>query len=88
MSLGAMLDEYICLKEQRVFLEQEKAHVQNLLRGMQEVVNGYNARANPTPPPTIPGSSTPQSGTLLQQTNGVSPISEGFHSVFFLSILC
>ncbi|KAM3204909.1 cell wall protein RBR3 isoform X2 [Capsicum annuum] len=87
LSLGAMLDEYICLKEQRVFLEQEKAHVQNLLRGMQEVVNGYNARANPTPPPTIPGSSTPQSGTLLQQTNGVSPISEGYCSAYTSPVL-
>lgn len=61
LSLGAMLDEYICLKEQKVFLEQEKMQVQNLLRGMQGVMNIYNASAKVTPPPSIPASSLPKS---------------------------
>lgn len=87
LSLGAMLDEYICLKEQKVFLEQEKLQVQNLLRGMQEVTNGYNASENLTPSPPFPASSMPKSGALLQQTIGSSPISAGFNSVFFISIL-
>ncbi|XP_037492535.1 uncharacterized protein LOC105646662 [Jatropha curcas] len=50
LSLGAMLNEYICLKEQKVMvdqervrLEQEKFRVQNLLQGMQDVMNAYNA---------------------------------------------
>lgn len=56
-----MLDEYIRLKEQKVFLEQEKMQVQNLLRGMQGVMNIYNASAKVTPPPSIPASSLPKS---------------------------
>lgn len=45
-----MLDEYICLKEQkvmldqeRVFMEQEKNRIQNLLHGVQNVMNVYIA---------------------------------------------
>ncbi|XP_039064411.1 uncharacterized protein LOC120209484 [Hibiscus syriacus] len=52
LSLGAMLDEYICLKEQKVLveqerarLEQEKCRVQSLLQGMQSVMNAYNGSA-------------------------------------------
>ncbi|XP_059427898.1 uncharacterized protein LOC132161732 [Corylus avellana] len=50
LSLGDMLDEYICLKEQKVMvdqervrLEQEKCRVQTLLQGMQAVMNTYNS---------------------------------------------
>ncbi|XP_062167883.1 uncharacterized protein LOC133874065 isoform X2 [Alnus glutinosa] len=50
LSLGAMLNEYICLKEQKVMvdqervrLEQEKCRVQTLLQGMQAVMNTYNS---------------------------------------------
>ncbi|KAE8099285.1 hypothetical protein FH972_017278 [Carpinus fangiana] len=50
LTLGAMLDEYICLKEQKVMvdqervrLEQEKCRVQSLLQGMQAVMNTYNS---------------------------------------------
>lgn len=66
LSLAAILDEYITLKEQKVGvdqerhrLEQEKLRVQNLLSGMQDVMNAYNGVANnvatpplPLPPPT------------------------------------
>ncbi|KAL3640702.1 hypothetical protein CASFOL_015670 [Castilleja foliolosa] len=61
LSLGAILDEYITLKEQKVLvdrercrLEQEKLRVQNLLNGMQNVMNVYNACENAVvnhPPP-------------------------------------
>ncbi|GMJ03167.1 hypothetical protein like AT2G37960 [Hibiscus trionum] len=57
LSLGAMLDEYICLKEQKVLveqervrLEQEKFRVQSLLQGMQSVMNAYNASATASVP--------------------------------------
>ncbi|CAJ2655877.1 unnamed protein product [Trifolium pratense] len=53
MSLGEMLDEYICLKEQkvmldqeRVYMEQEKNRVQMFLNGVQNVMNVYNASKN------------------------------------------
>ncbi|GLT92643.1 hypothetical protein SLE2022_104700 [Rubroshorea leprosula] len=63
LSLGAMLDEYICLKEQkmileqeRVRLEQEKCRVHALLQGMQNVMNAYNASASGSVP-MIPNAS-------------------------------
>ncbi|GMJ08413.1 hypothetical protein like AT2G37960 [Hibiscus trionum] len=53
LSLGAILNEYISLKEQKVMVEQEKAgleqekcRVQSLLQGMQTVLNTFNASAN------------------------------------------
>ncbi|KAL2509900.1 hypothetical protein Fot_33547 [Forsythia ovata] len=62
LSLGDILDEYIRLKEQKVILdqgwcrlEQEKSRVQNLLRGMQDVMNAYNSTGdNITPPSQLP----------------------------------
>ncbi|KAG6744198.1 hypothetical protein POTOM_052908 [Populus tomentosa] len=58
LSLGAILNEYICLKEQKVILdrervrlEQEKFRVQDFLHGMQDVMNAYNTSANVTAPP-------------------------------------
>ncbi|KAI3677501.1 hypothetical protein L6452_36765 [Arctium lappa] len=66
LSLGDMLDEYICLKEQKVILnqeknrlEQEKLRVQTLLRGMQDAMNAYNvggasaSAAAPLPSPVV-----------------------------------
>lgn len=63
-----MLNEYICLKEQKVMLDQERARmdqeklrVQTLLNGMQDVMNTYNASASiPViqPPVTNPAKST------------------------------
>lgn len=59
-----MLDEYIRLKEQKVLLDQErcrleqdKFRVHNLLRGMQDVMNTFNAGAHvvtPSPPLQLP----------------------------------
>ncbi|KAL2336964.1 hypothetical protein Fmac_011410 [Flemingia macrophylla] len=53
LTLGEMLDEYICLKEQKVMLdqervvmEQEKSRVQMLLQGMHNVMTAYNASGN------------------------------------------
>ncbi|KAI9080096.1 hypothetical protein K1719_037912 [Acacia pycnantha] len=62
LSLGEMLDEYICLKEQKVILDQErvrmdqeKYRVQMLLQGMQNVMSVYNASGNlPGPAPNLP----------------------------------
>ncbi|XP_061336655.1 uncharacterized protein LOC133283757 [Gastrolobium bilobum] len=60
LSLGEMLDEYICLKEQkvmvdreRVLVEQEKNRVQMLLQGMQNVMNAYNSSRS-LPAPNVP----------------------------------
>ncbi|XP_042055172.1 uncharacterized protein LOC121799772 isoform X1 [Salvia splendens] len=56
LSLAAILDEYVTLKEQKVLVDQErqrieheKLRVQNLLSGMQEAMNAYNT---PPPPPS------------------------------------
>lgn len=65
LTLEAILNEYVTLKEQKLWidrersrLEQEKLRVQNLLRGLQDVVNSYNAKGTddvnrplPLPPP-------------------------------------
>ncbi|XP_048439569.1 uncharacterized protein LOC103949430 isoform X2 [Pyrus x bretschneideri] len=62
LSLAEILDEYILLKEQKVILdqekvrvEQEKTRVQTLLKGMQSVMNTYNAGSSPTvsAPPAV-----------------------------------
>ncbi|QHO53970.1 uncharacterized protein DS421_2g52650 [Arachis hypogaea] len=69
LSLGEMLDEYVCMKEQkvmveqeRVLVEQEKNRVQMLLNGIQNVMNAFNATtssrsivapSNRTPPPGV-----------------------------------
>lgn len=57
LSLEAMLDEYICLKEQRVildqernYLEQEKIRVHTLLQGMQTVMSAYNVSGRSSAP--------------------------------------
>ncbi|KAF9665144.1 hypothetical protein SADUNF_Sadunf16G0091500 [Salix dunnii] len=62
LSLGSMLNDSICLKEQKVIserervrFEQQKFRVQNFLHGMQDVMNACNTSANvATPPATTP----------------------------------
>ncbi|KAI9153694.1 hypothetical protein LWI28_015118 [Acer negundo] len=74
LSLAAMLNEYICLKEQKVMMEQERARldqerlrVQSLLHGMQEAMNVYNGSATmpvvqaPSTRPTKSTAVVPQS---------------------------
>ncbi|KAJ8753852.1 hypothetical protein K2173_000106 [Erythroxylum novogranatense] len=74
LSLGAILNEYICLKEQKVMvdqererLEHEKSRVHNLLQGMQEVMNSYNA-SGVAPTPLIQASAT-STVTVIPQSN-------------------
>ncbi|XWS55584.1 hypothetical protein CRYUN_Cryun09bG0013200 [Craigia yunnanensis] len=74
LSLGAMLDEYICLKEQKVIVEQEKARleqekfrVQALLQGMQSVMNAYNASATASMP-------------MISHSNATKPVAVVRHS--------
>nr|GEU72735.1 hypothetical protein [Tanacetum cinerariifolium] len=64
LSLGDMLDEYICLKEQKIIISQdktrldhEKLKVQNLLKGMQDVMNTYNDN--------VPSSSAPPAPVVM-----------------------
>ncbi|XP_058003667.1 uncharacterized protein LOC131180079, partial [Hevea brasiliensis] len=72
LSLGAMLNEYICLKEQKVMvdqerfrLEQERFRVQTLLQGMQEVMNAYNASG--IAPATMVKNSTTKPAAVVPQ---------------------
>ncbi|VVB16486.1 unnamed protein product [Arabis nemorensis] len=76
--LDDILNEYICLKEQKVMvdqekvrLEQEKIRVQNLLNGMQDVMNAYNSTA-PVPSPVIP-SAAPAAAVAIQVVSSTSP---------------
>ncbi|CAE6076197.1 unnamed protein product [Arabidopsis arenosa] len=68
MTLDAMLNHYVSLKMQKVSLDQErlkldqeKIRVQNLLQGMQNVMNSYNASLTAPPPPP------PASAPISQQ---------------------
>ncbi|XP_028783499.1 uncharacterized protein LOC114739583 [Neltuma alba] len=77
LSLGEMLDEYICLKEQKVILDQErvrmdqeKYRVQMLLQGMQNVMTAYNASGNlPGPAPNLPAPAAKSMAPQPQITN-------------------
>ncbi|XP_039009017.1 uncharacterized protein LOC120137304 [Hibiscus syriacus] len=86
LSLGAMLDEYICLKEQKVFveqerarLEQEKCRVQSLLQGMQSVMNAYNASATASVP-MIPHVNATKTIPVVPQSDPRVGSSPGPHS--------
>ncbi|KAK8547521.1 hypothetical protein V6N13_024616 [Hibiscus sabdariffa] len=75
LSLGAMLNEYISLKEQKVMVEQEKARleqekcrVQSLLQGMQTVLNTFNASAN-SPMPLISHANATKAILLTPHSN-------------------
>lgn len=49
MSLGAILDEYICLKEQKLMVDNERNRVERLLQGMQAAMNAYNSAGSVSP---------------------------------------
>ncbi|KAL1210030.1 hypothetical protein V5N11_020591 [Cardamine amara subsp. amara] len=85
--LDEILNEYIRLKQEKVMLDQEKTkldqektRVQNLLHGMQDVMNVYNSTALPPalpPSPAIP-SAAPKNIQIVassskQNNFGVSP---------------
>lgn len=97
LSLGAILDEYITLKEQKVCLdqercrlEQEKFRVQNFLKGMQDVMNAYNS-STVTPPP-LPQPHAVASPAVVSQTEVSVVASAGnrfWHSLNFCNVfLC
>ncbi|CAF2169554.1 hypothetical protein YC2023_091009 [Brassica napus] len=60
LTLEDILKDYVSLREQKValdhenvILEKEKVRVQNLLQGMQNVMNSYNATLTSPPPPPV-----------------------------------
>ncbi|KAF5747594.1 hypothetical protein HS088_TW05G00319 [Tripterygium wilfordii] len=84
LTLGTIVNEYIRLKEQevmldqeRVRLEQEKLRVQNLLSGMQEAMNAYNASGTATPAPMIQAPET-RPVALVPQSDPSSGSPAGF----------
>ncbi|KAK9290375.1 hypothetical protein L1049_008544 [Liquidambar formosana] len=87
LSLGAMLDEYICLKEQKVMLDQEKCRlekeklrVQTLLQGMQNIMNVYNASAS-TPTPLVVPATAAKSMVVVPHSDPIVGSSAG-HPVY------
>ncbi|KAI8560628.1 hypothetical protein RHMOL_Rhmol04G0273000 [Rhododendron molle] len=78
LSLSDILDEYIDLKEQKVILdqekcrlEQEKFRMQTLLRGLQDVMNVYNASGSTAPPPlSVISSAAAKSAAFVPQIAG------------------
>ncbi|KAF3449012.1 hypothetical protein FNV43_RR09736 [Rhamnella rubrinervis] len=84
LSLETMLNEYVCLKEQKVMvdqervrLDQEKCRVQTLLQGMQNVMSAYNASGSP-PTPAISAAVAAQPLVLVPQTRSFSGSPAGF----------
>ncbi|XP_023638316.1 uncharacterized protein LOC111830487 [Capsella rubella] len=89
MTLDALLNDYVSLKEQkvtinqeRVIVDQEKIRVHNLMQGMQNVMNTYNASLTvpPPPPATVPASrqnhhSVSSSGLAQYNTPNVMSVS-------------
>ncbi|KAK1271264.1 hypothetical protein QJS04_geneDACA007627 [Acorus gramineus] len=47
LGLGDILDEYICLKEQKVMLDQEKQRVEMVFKGMNDVMRTYHSSVEP-----------------------------------------
>ncbi|CAH8286722.1 unnamed protein product [Eruca vesicaria subsp. sativa] len=73
LTLEDILKDYVSLREQKVALdhesvtlEKEKVRVQNLLQGMQNVMNTYNSclTSPPPPPPPPPPASQQKSHTI------------------------
>ncbi|KAL2502988.1 hypothetical protein Fot_36836 [Forsythia ovata] len=102
LSLGAILDEYITLKEQKVLLdqercrlEQEKLKLQKLLTGMQDVMNAYNASGNnvvnpplPLPPPTaVAPQKMVQSGAIVSPTDPELTSPAGYYPMYNTSAM-
>ncbi|PSS09840.1 hypothetical protein CEY00_Acc16824 [Actinidia chinensis var. chinensis] len=81
LSLGAILDEYIQLKGQKVMLDQEKCRleheklqVQTLLRGLQVAMNAYNAGGSATTLPPSVISPAAVTSTAMISTPAVYPV--------------
>ncbi|CAH8392630.1 unnamed protein product [Eruca vesicaria subsp. sativa] len=77
--LDDILNEYISLKEHKVIvdqgtvrLDQEKTRVQNLLHGMQNVMNAYNSTASPPHPTPAAITAAIQVAASTSQPSNVS----------------
>ncbi|XP_043697583.1 uncharacterized protein LOC122648435, partial [Telopea speciosissima] len=80
LSLAAILDEYICLKEQKVmfeqekrWVEQEKCRVETLMKGMQSVMQAYSSAGNTSL--SLTSATAPKSMSLIlpSDRNTASP---------------
>ncbi|RZC78421.1 hypothetical protein C5167_003845 [Papaver somniferum] len=79
LSLEAILDEYICLKEQKVMVdhekcmvEQEKFRVEVLLQGMKDVMQAYNNNNGSISTPSLM-SATDSTGLISQLNPNTQP---------------
>lgn len=90
LSLAELLDDYVWLKEQRVMIEheklglaQERTRIQNLLQGMQDLMNVFNnspvvpANYVPSPPPHPVSASVPPNSMVTSS-------SAGYFSILFI----
>ncbi|EYU26633.1 hypothetical protein MIMGU_mgv1a020719mg [Erythranthe guttata] len=92
LSLEEILDEYITLKEQKVWMDQERhrlehesLRIQNLLSGMQDVMNTYttsgiNAITSPLPPTPPPPDVA--SGAMVSQAELSVMTPAGYFSMY------
>ncbi|CAA3004402.1 Hypothetical predicted protein [Olea europaea subsp. europaea] len=101
LSLGAILDEYITLKGQKVLLDQEqcrldqeKLKLQKLLTGMQAVMTAYNASGNnvvtpplPVPPTAVASQKMVQSGTIVSTSDPTLTTPAGCYPMYNTSAM-
>ncbi|XP_057544394.1 uncharacterized protein LOC130823679 isoform X3 [Amaranthus tricolor] len=85
LSLAELLDDYVWLKEQRVMIEheklglaQERTRIQNLLQGMQDLMNIFNnspvvpANYVTSPPPHPVSASVPPNSMVTSSSAGTN----------------
>ncbi|XP_073158367.1 uncharacterized protein [Henckelia pumila] len=88
LGLATILEEYITLKEQKIWvdqergrLEQEKFRVQNLLKGMQDVMNVYNSSV--VMPPALPQPHSVASRAVVSQAEVAVVTPAGGHPMYY-----
>lgn len=79
----------MALDQERATLNQEKIRVQNLLQGMQNVMNTYNASltAPPPPPPVAAPTSQPKNSTVISSGFPIFCIRHFYCSILHLAAL-
>ncbi|KAJ7519608.1 hypothetical protein O6H91_20G045900 [Diphasiastrum complanatum] len=78
MSLSAILNEYITLKEQQLAVSQEKARIDKLFRGLQDMVGAYQVGSLPAWFPTMQASVDCPPTAVCAARTGSTPVSGAY----------
>ncbi|KAK1264380.1 hypothetical protein QJS04_geneDACA011404 [Acorus gramineus] len=87
MGLSDILDEYVCLKEQRVVVDMEKQKVETVFKGLNDVMQAYRSSSNSSPPKTPSLEFTPQADKSVTPTKSSETIvASQFKSIGYYSV--